>query len=232
MRLAWAMFAALVLGRMAAADALLSVSATAGSESCQQAAAASASCSVSSSIYVPGGQFYSPASASGNVSFGATVFPETLLLGPQGVQSLDYFLNANWSMGQGIALNDEASVELSASIELPANSGDWIFYGASYDATDDEGGEIGPIQVVTSAGTTWISGSGTSAFTIAHTPGTPLSLSINLSDYVAEAQSSNNLQFELRMLDPISTPEPASWALILAASVSLLALRSLIVHFS
>ena len=129
-------------------------------------------------------------------------------------------------MGQGIGLNDEVSATLTASIDLPSDSGDWVFYGASYDATDDTAGEVGPVQIVTTNGTHWISSSTPSMFAIAHAPGTPLSVSIDISDYVEQAQSSNNFDFELRMVDPVAVPEPATWLLIVSALSLLFVLRT------
>src|ERR1700761_8193580 len=104
----------LVLGTMANADTLLSVAATAGTQSCaQQAAGANASCGVSSSVFVPAGPLYSQASASGNLAFGRSGGND-LSLGPQSIGPLDYSLQGNWSMGEGIGLSNQASVSLTA----------------------------------------------------------------------------------------------------------------------
>jgi hypothetical protein len=204
-----------VLGGTVFADTLLSVNAAAGSQTCSQASAASASCSVSSTVYVPAGQFSSPVSAGGSISFASTGSPEAIGLGPSAAGPLDYTLQGNWSMGQGIALSGQAAVSLSATIDLPSSSANWTFYGDSYDATDDQGGGLGPIEIVTSNGDGWIY-NGTS-FTIAHTPGTPFSVSVDVSDLVEESDSSNNLDFAVRMVDPIATPEPATWLLVACA---------------
>jgi hypothetical protein len=204
----------LAVGAPAFADTLLSVSAAAGAQNCYQASAASASCTVSSSVYVPAGEFYSPVTAGGSISFAPSASPGTL--GPQTLSSLDYTLQGTWYMAQGLGLSGQAAVTLNATIDLPADSGNWVFYGSSYDATDDSGGQLGPIQIITSDGTGSISGS-FSSFTIDHTPGTPLSLSLSLPDFVGEADSSNDLNFDIRMTDPIATPEPASWLLMLPA---------------
>lgn len=214
-------------GGLVFADALVSVSATAGTQSCTQATAASASCSVSSSVYVPAGQFYSPVSAEGNIAFGATGSPAALSLGPPTAGPLDYSLQSNWAMGQGIGLSGQVAVSLTAFINLPSDSGNWAFYGSSYDATDDEGGGIGPIQIVTTDGSGWILGGSASPFTIAHTPGTPFSVSINVSDFVQDADSSNDFDFQLRMVDPVTTPEPATWLLAGCGLIAGILLRKL-----
>jgi hypothetical protein len=204
------------LSGLAFADALLSISATAGTQSCSQASAASASCSVSSSVYLPAGQFYSPVSAGGSISFGPTSFQGAL--GPQTPGPLDYSLQGNWAMGQGIGLSGQAAVSLTASINLLSDSGNWTFYGTSYDATDDQGGELGPIQIVTTDGSGWILGGSASSFTVDHTPGTPFSVSLSVSDIVEESNSSNDFNFDVRMVDPIATPEPATWLLVHCAA--------------
>jgi len=211
----WGILCLLVptLGGPVFADALLSVSATAGAQSCSQTAASSASCSVSSSMSVAAGQFYSPVSAGGSIEFGSTDLA-TLSLGPPAVGPLDYSLEGDWSMGQGIGLSGQAGVTLTASLDLPSDSGNWTFYGTSYDATDDQGGGIGPIEIFTTDGNGWILGGSPSSFTVSHTPGTPFSVFIDVSDVVQAADSSNNLDFQLRMVDPISTPEPATWMLV------------------
>jgi hypothetical protein len=204
----------LAVGGPAFADTLLSVSAAAGTQNCSQASAASASCSVSSSVYVPAGDFYSPVTAGGSISLGYTGAPGTL--GPQTLASLDYTLQGSWYMAQGIGLSGQAAVTLDATIDLPSDSGNWVFYGSSYDATDDSGGQLGPIQIITTDGTGSISGS-FSSFTIDHTPGAPISVSLSLPDFVGEADSSNTLNFDIRMTDPVATPEPATWLLLLPA---------------
>lgn len=211
----WGIFCLLVatLGGPVFADALLSVSASAGAQSCSQTAASSASCSVSSSVYVAAGQFYSPVSAGGSIAFESTGLA-ALSIGPQAVGPLDYSLEGDWAMGQGIGLSGEAGVTLTASLDLPSDSGNWTFYGTTYDATDDQGGGIGPIEISTTDGNGWIMGGSPSSFTVAHTPGTPFSVLIDVSDVVQAADSSNNLDFQLRMVDPISTPEPATWMLV------------------
>ena len=193
-------------------DALVSISATAGAQGCSRAGASSASCSVSSSVYVPAGQFYSPVSAGGNIFFAPTDLT-AISLGPQAAGPLDYTLQGNWSMGQGIGLSGQAGVTLTASIDLPADSGDWAFYGDSYDATDDQGGGVGAIEIVTTDGSGWIEGA-PSWFTISHTPGTPFSVSIDVSDFVQSADSSDDFDFQVRMVDPVATPEPATWPLV------------------
>lgn len=194
------------------ADALLSVSATAGAQSCSQTSAVSATCNANSSVYVPAGQFYSPVSASGSISFGPTSSPAAL--GPQSIGTLDYSLQGNWAMGEGIGVSGEAAAALTATIHLPSDSGNWTFYGTSYDTTDDEGGAVGPIGIVTTDGNGAIEGS-LSEFTVAHTPGTEFSVTIRVSDFVQESDSSNDLGFQLRMVDPVSTPEPATLLLII-----------------
>ncbi|MBV9761123.1 MAG: hypothetical protein JO340_11210 [Acidobacteriaceae bacterium] len=146
-----------VFGGGAFADALLSVSATAGSQQCEQFSAASASCGADSSVYVPAGQFYSPVSAQGYLSFEPTGSPDGL--GPSTVGTQDYTLQGNWNMGQGIGLVGQAGMSFMATINLPSDSGDWVFYGWSSDATDDQGGALGAIEVVTSNGDGWIGGS-------------------------------------------------------------------------
>jgi hypothetical protein len=200
-------------GGGAFADALLSVNAAAGPQQCVQSSAASASCNASASVYVPAGQFYSPVWAGGNFSFGPTAAPDGL--GPATIGTLDYTLQGNWNMGQGIAVAGQAQMSLTATIDLPSDSGNWIFYGSSSDSTDDNGGLVESIQIVTSGGDGAISGS-LSQFEIDHTPGDPFSVTLNVSDTVEEAESSNNFNFELRMVDPVSTPEPGTWTLLLA----------------
>lgn len=195
------------------ADALLSISASAGTQSCSQASPSSASCNVSASVYVPGGQFYSPVSAGASLSFAPTNLAASSL-GPQTAGPLDYSLQGDWTTGQGIGLSGQAQVTLTATINLPSSSGNWTFYGTMYDATDDPGGGVGPIQIVTTDGSGWISDGPLSSFTIAHTPGTPFSVLINLSDSVQAADSSNDMDFQIRMVDPIATPEPATWLLV------------------
>ena len=214
-----------VLGGSVFADALLSVSATAGTQSCQQSSTASASCSVNSSVYVPAGQFYSPVSASGSISFGVTSSPAALSLGPPALGTLDYSLQGDWTMGQGIGLSGQAAASLSASINLPSDSGNWTFYGTSYDATDDQGGGVDSIQIVTSNGDGWVWGSAAAPFTIVHTPGTPFAVTVDVSDSVQQVDSSNNFDFALRMVDPVDTPEPATWLLVLSALASGLLFR-------
>lgn len=213
-----------IFGGTAFADALLSVSATAGQQQCDQFSAASASCTATSSVYVPAGQFYSPVSAAGSIAFGPTASPGGLSLGPQTIGTLDYSLQADWNMGQGIGLTGQAAVSLTATIDLPIDSGNWIFYGLSYDATDDQGGAVGPIQIVTSGGDGWIEGS-PSQFTVEHTPGTPFSVAIAVSDSIQEADSSNDFDFQLRMIDPVSAPEPSTWLLLLAVAPLLFLLK-------
>lgn len=209
MRLLWAGLLIPVLQITASAGTLLSVSAVAGAQSCQtQSTTGIASCSVSANVPIPAAQFDSPVSASGTISFGHTAYSAGTLLGPQSVGTLDYSLAGSWSMGQGIGLNDQVSVSLSAALTLPTHSGDWTFYSSVFDATDDSGGALGPIQIVTTDGNIWLSGGFPSTMTIHHAVGTPFVVSIELSDFVADADSSNNLSFDLRMVDPISTPEP------------------------
>lgn len=205
------------LGGCVFADALLSISATAGAQSCSQAAASSASCTVSSSVYVPAGQFYSPVSAGGSVSFSPTDLA-ALSVGPQTMGPLDYSLQGEWTMGQGIGISGQAQVTLTATIDLPSNSGNWTFYGTAYDATDDQGGGVGPLEIVTTDGSGWISDGPLSSFTVAHSPGNPFSVLISVSDSVQAADSSNDFDFQVRMVDPVSTPEPATWLLLLCAA--------------
>ena len=205
-----------VLGGPVFADALLSVSAIAGAQSCSNASSSSASCNVNSSVYVPAGQFYSPVSAGGSLSFAPTDLAAPSL-GPQTIGPLDYSLQGNWSMGQGIGLSGQAQVTLSATINLPSDSGNWTFYGTAYDVTDDQGGGVGSIQIVTTDGSGWISDDPLASFTIAHTPGTPFSVLIDVSDSVQASDSTNDFDLQLRMVDPIATPEPATWLLVLCA---------------
>jgi hypothetical protein len=212
-----------MLGGSALADTALSVTASAGAQSCSQTGTASASCSVSSSVPVDG-EFNSPVYANGSLSFGPTNLGGSP--GPQSVGPLDYSLQGNWAMGQGIGLSGQAAATLSASIDLPSDSGDWTFYGSSYDATDDQGGAVGPIEIVTSDGNGWISGE-SSSFTIAHTPGTPFSVWLNASDLVEQADSSNQLDFDVRMVDPVATPEPATWLLLVGIVPGAFLLRKL-----
>jgi hypothetical protein len=211
-----AMAGAVMAGRPVFADTLLSVSAAAGTQSCSQSSAVAAFCTVSSTVSLPGGGFSSPVYAGGSLSFGPTNFGAGSP-GPQTVGPLDYSLEGNWAMGQGIGLSGQAAVTLSASILLPSDSGNWTFYGSTFDATDDQGGGVGAIQIVTSDGSGWIQAGPDSSFTVAHTPGTPFSVSLNLSDLVEAADSSNQFDFDLRMVDPVSTPEPATWMLVLCA---------------
>jgi hypothetical protein len=135
----------------ATAGSLLSVNATAGPQSCQmQSASGIASCSASASVLVPGGQFASPVTAAGTVSFGETQYSTA---GP-----LDYTLSAYWNLGQGLGLTGQASLSIAANLTLPSDSGDWTFYLTLQDATDDSGGALGPVQIVTTDGSAWLSG--------------------------------------------------------------------------
>jgi hypothetical protein len=222
MRVGFFCLIAAMLGGSASGDTLLSISASAGPQSCSQTGTASASCSVSSTIPVAGGQFNSPVYAGGSISFGSTNLGGSP--GPQTIGPLDYSLEGYWAMGQGIGLSGQAAVTVTALIELPSDSGNWTFYGSSYDATDDQAGAVGPIEIVTSDGSGWISGAA-SSFTIAHTPGTPFSVWLSASDLVEEADSSNQFDFDIRMVDPVATPEPATWLLILVALPGILLLR-------
>lgn len=225
MRLVWLLPLVLTLGIRANADTSLSVTATAGAQSCaDQAASASASCGVSSSVFVPAGQLYSPASASGTLSFGRSGGSEMMALGPPSIGTLDYSLQGNWSMGEGIGLSDQASVSLTAVLNLPQNSGNWTFYGTSYDATDDAGGGVGAIEIITSNGDGWISGSSPSSFTISHHYGTPFSVSLDVFDFVSQGQSSNDFYFDLRMVDPIAAPELPTWFAVFSGLLVMLAL--------
>jgi hypothetical protein len=209
MRFLCASLLLVTLQTTATADALLSVTATAGPESCQvQSASGSASCSASANVFVPAGQFDSPATASGAISFGRTTYSQAVSLGPQPVVALDYSLAGNWSMGQGIGLSDQAGVSFNATLTLPSQSGDWTFYSSVFDATDDSGGELGPIQIVTTDGSAWLAGGFPSAVTIHHPAGTPFVVSLQISDFVAQADSSNTLTFDLRLIDPLASPEP------------------------
>lgn len=230
MRLVWAGLLLTTLQMTAYADSLLSVIATAGPQTCQAQSTRSASCSASANVFIPAGQFESPATASGSLTFGRTGYAGILSLGPQSVGALDYSLAANWSMGQGIGLSAQASVSLSAVLTLPAESGDWTFYSSVFDATDDAGGELGPIQIVTTDGTVWLSGGFAPGQTVHHQAGTPFVVSIDVSDFVAQADSSNNLAFDLRMIDPVSAPEPLtllSGVLGVAAILMLIRIRYL-----
>jgi hypothetical protein len=231
MRLVWAGLLLPVLHIIANADALLSVTATAGTQSCQmQSSNGSASCSASGTVFVPAGAFDSPVNASGALTFGHTQYTDAMSLGPPSIGTLDYTLAGNWSMGQGIGLNNQASVSLSAVLTLPAQSGNWTFYSSIFDATDDSGGEIGPIEIVTSDGSAWLAGGFPSSVTIPHPAGTPFAVSLELSDFVAQADSSNNLTLDLRMVDPIAAPEPgsATTALLGLTIVSMLAATRLL----
>jgi hypothetical protein len=225
MRVGFFCLSVAMLSGSASADALLSIAASAGTQSCSQTGTASASCSVNSTVSVAGGQFNSPVYAGGAISYGATNLGAGSP-GPPSVGPLDYSLEGNWAMGQGIGLSGQAAVTLSASIDLPSGSGNWTFYGTGYDATDDQGGAVGPIEIVTSDGSGWISGAA-SSFTIAHTPGTPFSVWLNASDLVEEADSSNQFNFEVRMVDPVATPEPGTWLMVLGSVPGLLLLRKL-----
>jgi hypothetical protein len=206
----------------ATAGSLLSVNATAGPQSCQmQSASGIASCSTSASVLVPGGQFASPVTAGGTVSFGETPYSNA---GP-----LDYTLSAYWNMGQGIGLSGQASVSIAANLTLPSDSGDWTFYLSLQDSTDDSGGALGPIQIVTTDGSAWLSSGFPSTFTVNHPVGTPLDVSLDLSDFVAESDSSNNLTFDLRMVDPVAAPEPLTLTTLLfglAGVITLIRKRS------
>ena len=126
-------------------------------------------------------------------------------------------------MGQGIGLNNQASVTLSATVTLPSNSANWTFYTSVLEQTDDSGGGIGPVQIVTSDGSTWVGGGFPSSFTVSHASGTPFVVSFELSDFVAEADSSNNLWFDLRMIDPIAAPEPRTLVGVLLGLTAVLA---------
>lgn len=221
MRLGVICFLVSVFGGAAFADALISVSATAGPQQCEQSSAASVSCNATSSVYVPAAQFYSPVWAGGNLSFGPTSSPDGL--GPQSIGPLDYTLQGNWNMGQGIGVAGQAAISFTATIDLPADSGNWIFYGSSYDATDDPGGAIGAIEVITSDGSGSIGGA-PSEFGIIHASG-PFSVTLDISDTVQQADSSNNFSFELRMVDPVSTPEPGTLVLLLMGSPALFLLK-------
>jgi hypothetical protein len=211
MRLVWAGLLFTSLHITANADVLLSVTATAGPQTCQaQSTSGTASCTASANVFVPAGQFNSPVSASGTLTFGHTEYSQAISLGPESVGALDYSLNANWSMGQGIGLSNQASMTLHAVLTLPAESGDWTFYLSVFDATDDSGGGLGPIEIVTTDGTAWLSDGFPSSATIHHPAGTPFVVSLDLADFVAEADSSNTLSFDLRMVDPVAAPEPSS----------------------
>jgi hypothetical protein len=207
----WAALLFAILQITAHADALLSITAAAGAQTChRQSSSGTASCSASGSVWVPAGQFDSPVNASGTLSFGHTGESEAMSLGPQSISALDYSLAGSWSMGQGIGLSNQASMSLSATLTLPAQSGDWTFYSSVFDATDDSGGAVGPIQIVTTDGSAWLSGGFPATVTIHHPSGTPIVVSVELSDFVAQADSSNNLSFDLRMMDPVAMPEPST----------------------
>jgi hypothetical protein len=201
----------------ASAGSLLSVNATAGPQSCQmQSASGVASCSATASVPVPGGQFASPVSAAGTVSFGETPYSSA---GP-----LDYTLSAEWNMGQGIGLSSQASMSIAADLTLPSDSADWTFYLSVQDATDDSGGALGPIQIVTTDGSAWLSAGFPSTMTIDHPIGTPFEVSLDLADLVAESDSTNNLTFDLRMVDPVAAPEPLTLPTALFGLVGVVAL--------
>jgi hypothetical protein len=228
MRLYWAGLLLPVLHTLSIADPLLSVTTTAGPQSCQtQSTSGTASCSASANVFVAAGQFNSPVSASGALTFGPTQYADAIAVGPQSIGALDYTLSANWSMGQGIGLSNQAGVSLSAVLTLPAQSGNWTFYSSLFDATDDSGGEVGAIEILTTDGNAWLSGSSPSSASIAHPFGTPFVVSLELSDFVAQADSSNNLSLDLRMVDPIAAPEPLSITTVLLGFSALLTLAAI-----
>jgi hypothetical protein len=49
-------------------------------------------------------------------------------------------------------------------------------------------------------------------------------VSIDLSDFVAQADSSNNLAFDLRMVDPVAAPEPLTFPTLLLGLAGVLTL--------
>ncbi len=104
---------------------------------------------------------------------------------------------------------------MEATLNLAANSGNWLVSGTSFQGENQQPQVNGPVQVngqnITSRDERF-----PTTFIVMHEYGTPLEISVLDNPLIYQNDSGEGLSFSLNFTDlsPIAAPEPASGALV------------------
>jgi hypothetical protein len=109
----------------------------------------------------------------------------------------------------------QTTLMMSATLDLPAQSGNWIVSGTNFQGENQQPQINGPVQVngqsITSRDERF-----PTVLTIVHEYGTPLQISVLDNPLIYQLDSGEGLSFSLDFMDASSlaeAPEPATWEL-------------------
>jgi hypothetical protein len=122
----------------------------------------------------------------------------------------------------------QTNLIMSAAIDLPAESGNWVVSGTNFQGENQQPQINGPVQVngqsITSRDERF-----PTIFTIMHEYGTPLQISVLDNTLIYQLNSGEGLSFDLNFTDAAAfatAPEPATWGMAGIALGGLLLARA------